>query len=256
VALPPCSHPGAFGITAGVEWFAAEKVDVHGASALNWDAPRNQVAEIARLNALLETHPAFGPGTRLRPVQRGDGPVLAVLRDVEADAGGSGNAVLVLVNLDCAHAHTVHWDDAAFHGAVAWDLLTGEAFALKAGAGLALAPGRACCLTLRSETSRRPTPRRRRRTRCLGAAAEEPHGAAGAATVAAADNGDGARFACACEPGALGAAMTADPDAFCAGAPGRLPSRTVWHWPEDQRRQVMVPEGHVLLVQAAVPFRA
>jgi len=250
------SHQGAFGITAGVEWFASEKVDVHGASALNWDAPRNQAAEIARLNALLETHPAFGPGTRLRPVQRGDGPVLAVLRDAGAEAAPT-STVLVLVNLDCAHAHTVHWDDAAFHGAVAWDLLTGEAFALKAGAGLALAPGRACCLTLRSEDIKAADPsatpgepaalaRRRRNLMALRVRLQ----------LAAADNGDDARFACACEPGALGAAMTADPDAFCAGAPGRLPRRTVWRWPEDQRRQVMVPEGHVLLVQAAVPFRA
>ncbi len=251
------SHQGAFGITAGVEWFATEKVDVHGASALNWDAPNNQVAEIARLNALLETHPAFGPGTRLRLVQRGEGPVLAVLREVESEPKDDESAVLVLVNLDCAHAHTVHWDSAAFHGTIAWDLLTGEAFALQAGAGLALAPGRVCCLTLRAEDIAATHPaaadvepaavsRRRRNLMALRVRLQ----------LMAADNGDGARFACDCDPDELGAAMTADPDAFCARAPGQLPRRTVWRWPEDQRRQVMVPEGHVLLVQAAAPFRA
>lgn len=253
------SHQGAFGITAGVEWFATEKVDVHGASALNWDAPHNQVAEIARLNALLETHPAFGPDTRLRPVQRGDGPFLAVLRDIGTDAATDGSALLVLVNLDCAHPQTAHWDEAAFHGTKAWDLVTGEAFALTPGAGLALAPGRACCLTLCAEDVAavdaaaaavvEPAALSRRR-RNLMALRVKLH-------LAAVDNGDDdERFACTCEPDELGAAMTADPDAFCADAPNQLPRRTVWYWPEDQRRQVMLPEGHVLLARADTPFRA
>ena len=36
------SHQGCFGITNGVEWFADEKIDVHGASGLRWGAAENQ----------------------------------------------------------------------------------------------------------------------------------------------------------------------------------------------------------------------
>ena len=215
------SHQGAFGITAGVEWFATEKVDVHGASALNWDAPHNQVAEIARLNALLETHPAFGPGTRLRPVQRGDGPFLAVLRDIDTDAAANGSALLVLVN-SIARTRRRRTGTRRLSRNEGGDLVTGEAFALTPGAGLALAPGRACCLTLCAEDVAavdaaaaavvEPAALSRRR-RNLMALRVKLH-------LAAVDNGDDdERFACTCEPDELGAAMTADPDAFCADAP-------------------------------------
>ncbi|MDR2849409.1 MAG: glycogen debranching enzyme N-terminal domain-containing protein [Verrucomicrobiota bacterium] len=252
------SHQGAFGITNGVEWFAAEKVDVHGAAGLNWDAPENQVADIARLNALLEQHPAFGPGTRLAPATAGEGPVLAVARAF----GAEGRSLLVLVNFDCEHAQTVRWDAAAFGAGAAWDLLTGEAFAFAPGGGLALAPGRVCCLTADAEdfdavvrppeSVRHDGPadvaRRRRNLMALRV------------RLALAPEDAGARFAFEGDPDRLGAAMTADPDGFCQNPEGGersgLPRRAAWNWPEDARRRVMVPEGHVLLVRAEHPFRA
>jgi predicted glycogen debranching enzyme len=257
------SHQGAFGITNGVEWFAAEKVDVHGASGLNWDAPHNQVAAIARLNALLESHPAFGPGARLALATVGDGPVLAALREVNGareegrvEDGDGARRLLVLVNFDCEHAQTVHWNGRTFHAPVAWDLLSGEAFALKRGGGLKLAPGRVCCLTAEAGDLAR--------TDDAAAAGGEP-----AAVACRRRNLMALRVRLALQPGqlavdeepdALGAAMAADPDAFCrlpaAGGAGSPPRRSVWNWPEDVRRQVMVPEGQVLLVRAASPFRA
>jgi hypothetical protein len=37
------SHNGAFGFANGVEWFAAEKINVHDAPSLNWGAESNQI---------------------------------------------------------------------------------------------------------------------------------------------------------------------------------------------------------------------
>ena len=69
------SQSGAFGITNGVEWLATEKINVHGATDLRWNAPDNQVEAIARLNRLLARHPAFGFGATVELVQRGGGNV-------------------------------------------------------------------------------------------------------------------------------------------------------------------------------------
>ncbi|MBR0504358.1 MAG: glycogen debranching protein, partial [Kiritimatiellae bacterium] len=60
------SHQGAWGIANGVEWYATEKIDVHDGGDLNWGASDNMVDLIARLNRILATHPAFGPGVRER----------------------------------------------------------------------------------------------------------------------------------------------------------------------------------------------
>lgn len=238
------SHQGAFGITNGVEWFAAEKIDVHSATGLNWDAPRNQLEAIARLNALLANHPLFGPDTRLALVTADDGPVLAVLR-TSAIADGS---LLVLINFDCGREQTVRWNEQAFTARTVWDLLTGEQFALQPGTGLRLAPGRVCCLTADSNdlalvdkgaTDEPATVAQRRRNLM---ALRVRLALLPVDTIVDVD------------PDALGAEMAADPDAFCQ-VPDSLPRRSVWNWPEDLHRQVMVPEGHVLLIRAEFPFR-
>ena len=265
------SHQGAFGIANGVEWFATEKIEVHGASSLNWDASHNQVSEIARLNALLAWHPVFGPDTRLRLIHHGEGAVIAVLREAPG-----GKSLLVLVNFDCTRGQTVRWDAKAFGGAVAWDLLSGEAFALIPGGELHLRPGRVCCLTRDSGDlaqieqppfagGREPAAlaRRRRNLMALRVRLE----------LASCDTDT--RLAFEGDPDALGAAMTADPAAFCAAMNVSCPSqriddarsgkspppssfapRTLWTWPTDTRREVMVPEGHVLLLRAEYPFDA
>ena len=251
------SHQGGFGIANGVEWFATEKIEVHGASGLNWDAEHNQVSEIARLNALLASHPAFGPGTHLRLVQHGEGAVIAVRREAP-----NGTALLVLVNFDCAHSQTVHWDTEAFDAPVAWDLLSGEAFALSPRGQLRLRPGRVCCLTSDSEDIER-TDQTRFAVTPLEAEREPATLALRRRNLMSlrvrlelASGSPAARLPFEGDPDALGAAMVADPDAFCASEDGGLPAHTVWTWPTDTRRQVMVPEGHLLLVRAEHPFDA
>ena len=246
------SHQGAFGFANGVEWFAAEKIDVHGASGLNWGAERNQVDETARLNTLLATHPAFGPGTRLRLVQHGEGNVLAALRETP-----DGASLLVLVNFECTRGQTVRWDANAFGAPVAWDLLSGEAFSFAPAGELHLRPGRVVCLTRDAGDLERleraaAAPHREpealaRRRRNLMALRVRLELAAGERAARLPFDGD---------PDALGARMTADPHAFCATEPKGPPRRTVWTWPADTRRRVMIPEGHVLLVLADHPFDA
>jgi len=75
-----CSHQGGFGFANGVEWYATEKISVHGATSLNWGAETNQVNHLRRLNALLKTHPAFHDRTELKMVQQGDENCIVMLR--------------------------------------------------------------------------------------------------------------------------------------------------------------------------------
>lgn len=115
------SQQGTFGITAGVEWFCKEKIDVHGAPSLAWGARENQVALISRLNAILASHPAFALGARIELITRGGGNVFAALRTSLA-----GDKVLVAFNLDTANPATVEWESKYFSEGEAWDLITGR----------------------------------------------------------------------------------------------------------------------------------
>ncbi len=129
------SWQGAWGIANGVEWYCTEKIDVHGKNALNWGAEENMVALISRLNRLLASHPAFRGASHLRVITRGDGNTLAVLR---------GESVLVLANLDTAHATRIDWDRAAFAADEGFDLLTDRTVGLTQP--VELAPGEVLCL--------------------------------------------------------------------------------------------------------------
>ena len=221
------SHQGAWGIANGVEWFADEKIDVHGASALNWGAQENMVALIARLNTLLAEHPAFGPDAHLEVVTRGDGNTLAVVRMGTAakmaaipvktavsnwesrHLGGdaSMSPVIVLVNLDCEVPSTIKWNRAKFSAAHVTNLLTGKQFTIDPAAGVELAPGEVMCL----EGERR---------KAKGERSLE----------------DG--------PGDRPSPFTLHPSPV-----------TTWSWPDDTRRETCVPAGCALRVAAPYPFR-
>lgn len=205
------SHQGAFGIANGVEWFATEKIDVHGASSLHWDAVPNIVGLLARLNTLLAVHPAFGPNTRLRMIQTCRGECLAVLRETPERRN-----LLVLVNLDPVHPVSVSWDAAAFpcpQGA--FDLMGADEKPLPANlSSLALAPGQACCLSPFADDAKM---------------LESPPR----------------------EPAVLAERRAALLQARCEAAA----AVTVFRWPADTRRQVMVPHGNRLLLLADQPFQ-
>ncbi|MBQ9431830.1 MAG: glycogen debranching enzyme N-terminal domain-containing protein [Kiritimatiellae bacterium] len=241
------SHCGAFGIANGVEWLATEKIDVHGASALNWGSSVNLVEPISRLNRLLSCHPAFGPGARMRMIQTGGDNVLAVARQT-----GQSNPLLVLVNLECGSRQRVHWHTQSFPANAAIDLLTGETVDSAANGFCDLEPGQCRCLSVDQEAdaiaAKIQSPDapdisaiERRRTNLM---------AMQVCQWLATD------FLCKSPPDTLGADMTADPVGFCARANGGFPNCVVWNWPTDTRRQVPVPNGSLLLILSDHRFRA
>lgn len=213
------SHQGAFGMANGVEWLATEKIDVHGASALNWGAEPNLVELLARVNTLLATHPAFGAATRLRLVQTNAGEAVALLRETTPRE----DALLVLANLDAHHAHKVSWNADDFPAPDgAFDLLgILPSRPLPAGmASLRLEPGQVVCLSAKPAVlpaweSGEPPALVERRTRLMLLRAGR------------------------------------DPD-----KPVPLATSVVFSdWPRDTRRTVPVPHGCQLLVTAPYPFR-
>ena len=247
------SHQGAFGIANGVEWFATERIAVHGASALKGSAGQQQVDEILRLTTLLSIHPAFGTTSRLRLIPKGEGAFLAVLREIAPSLGAS---LLVLVNLDCHHDVTAHWDKNAFRIGEVWDLLTGERHSLQAPT-LTLRPGQAVCLTpdagdleylniaVTDPVVSEPPAIARRRRNLMAMKVSLALEQSSVDALARARN-----------PDEEGAAMTANPVQFCIRTKQGMPRCATWNWPEDTRRQVMVPQGQLLLVRAPNAFAA
>lgn len=243
------SHAGAFGMANGVEWFATEKIDVHGASGLNWGSPDNLIAEISHLNTLLSEHPCFGPNTHLRMIQKGEGPVLAVIRQ------HTDNDLLILINLDCTNPQTVHWNATLFPVKQAIDLLTGERYS-KLDQGLTrLNPGEVCCLSPRLNGfqeardmhlvgGRDPLPLAIRKRNLMALRVRK---------AILKQNGDSFYG----DVNELGALLTKDPLAFCATLnPDSFPPCVTWHWPEDLRREVPIPNHFLVLILADNPFRA
>ena len=102
------SWQGAWGIANGVEWYATEKIDVHGKNDLNWGAQENMVNLIANLNHILREDPTFEGASHLRVVTKGEGNTLAVVREK------GGYKSLVLANLDCNNQVLIDWDQGAF----------------------------------------------------------------------------------------------------------------------------------------------
>ena len=115
---------GGFGFSAGVEWFATEKIDVHEAPSLNWGAQENQVDHIRRLNFILSHHSTFSQGTQLAFVHQsqstGNGLALARIHDA------SRRRLLIVANLDCEKSQTVSWNTADWDmaGTKAMDLVS------------------------------------------------------------------------------------------------------------------------------------
>lgn len=102
------SASGAYGFTCGVEWLAAERVNVHSSRGLAWGNPDNLVTELARLNRLLAEHPCFFDNARLTRLSAAESPVYALLRE----SAEGRDAVLVLVNTDVQASHACELDDA------------------------------------------------------------------------------------------------------------------------------------------------
>ena len=193
------SHQGAWGIANGVEWFATEKIDVHGKNDLNWGAAGNMVELIASLNRLLNGHPAFSGSSHQEMIQCGGGNFLAVLRT------SAGRRLLVLANLDCGHPVQAHWEGGKFPEGKCRDLLNGNDFELHQG--LTLGPGGFLCLECESKS----------------------------------ESGNDTASPC-----PLPTPNSQLPTPNCIS----------WHWPEDARREVCVPDGMGVRIESPHPYRA
>ncbi|MDD5678218.1 MAG: amylo-alpha-1,6-glucosidase [Kiritimatiellae bacterium] len=278
-----CSSNGAFAFANGVEWYATEKIDVHGRASLAWESGENQVGRIARLNCILYTHPAFFAGARLSLIHQGNGNSIALLRHSPA----TGKRLLVLVNLDDSAIQPVAWnpDDAGLpvmpasapelHAGLAKseliDLLTGRTIPITphlAGIGtsssgnlmhLDLAPAEVLCLTpdrrdfdlivlaeSRSLTDRNWPPDAVQRQSLHAKALEIVKSCRGPGDFSTLD------------PDRLATELAENPSAFCRhqDAPGAAPRVVTWEWPRDLKREVMIPPHHFLYLRATAPFRA
>jgi starch synthase (maltosyl-transferring) len=244
------SHQGAFGFANGVEWLAAEKINVHEASSLSWGAEPNQVAQIRRLSALLRTHPVFSHGTEDCLIQQGAGNQVVLLRRHRP----SGARLLIVVNLDDTRKVTAAWDApaAGLGGPDLVDLLTGQPVTVTVANGrqsLLLEPGQVLCLSdtdvdlgaIRDAPSRFFEMPERVRHQMLCAKALDVY-----------THYFGVRHLDAFDPDAAAEGLHSDPEAFCRAVnPHSQESRVVtWQYPRDVRREVMVPPGHFLLVRA------
>jgi starch synthase (maltosyl-transferring) len=249
------SDAGAFGITNGVEWFATTKVDVHGAPPMNWGSPDNQVAFLARLNAILEQHPAFRCGVPQRLIQTGGGNAIALLRSPD-----DGGALLVAVNLDCESAQTVTWAQSDFDlpEGQYHELLTDEDRKLWADSGhwvCQLAPAEVVCLAPREANQERWTSN-------VAGPSVQP-----VAVIAQRRRATALSLYChwtessvleGMDAASLAEQLIANPVEFCE-AITRAPlaqSVTTWRWPEDQHRTVMLPCHHALRLVSPKPFHA
>lgn len=246
--LSPC---GAFGFANGLEWFAVEKINVHESCGLNWGSGDNQVDAIARLIAILKTHPAFGPAADLTLAGRGEGNFVALSRRDRV----SGRTVLVLANPDCSRGATARWngEEIPFAAGRAVDLISSqEMFPCRIDdrtPTLDLPPGRVCCLTEPDDPWLNlplpdpgdippPVIRRRLHAKVLQAVAASGRGFCP-------------------DPDEALDALRSDPALFCRRLNGNGGSSRVvrWNFPSDLRRHVMIPPGHFTLVRADYPFR-
>ncbi len=244
------SQNGAFGITAGVEWFAKEKIDVHEARPLNWGNEINQVRAVAVLTSLLDTHPAFHANAEVRLVHQGNNETLALYR---TDPEGRC-PVVALINLDDNNSRPVAWPaDLLGHESLLTDLLSGNQVDCQIENNhmiYNMEPGQALCLE-RSDTAtpvntdESPAHRRKILNRQeLQAAALDLYGYFSSLPLDEAVDIE-----------ALVDKFADDPAQFCRDlSANAFVPLTRWQYPNDLGRRVMIPDQHMMLFQARHDF--
>jgi len=250
------SQQGGFGFANGVEWFATEKINVHDAPSLNWGSESNQVDDVRRLNHLLTGHCAFHDETELSMVQEEGGNHIVLLRHHRP----SGKKLLIIVNLDDKNSTRASWNPAStgIEGQMFSDLLTGSRIEISRSGSyftIRLEPAQVLCL------SPEPTdlamfedlpalefdlPERLERQRLRSKVLEIFTLFKGYR-----DLGD-------FDPDHAIENLKRDPKGFCTAFNDSddAPQVVTWSWPRDGRREVMLPPGHFLLIQADNSFRA
>ncbi len=261
------SVSGGYGFTCGVEWLAAEKVDVHLCSGMSWNSAQNIVGELATLNRLLAGHPCFFDGARLTRLSGDAAPVYVLRR--EAAEGGALVLVLVNTNVTESGEAIVKIDGCPILERPLFDLL-----------GQPLPP-----MESRSERMVRFT-LRPGACHCLADAPMPDPAVGDAYRMARAQAARALQAICRYLPAEnigtfswrslAGFLVKAGPEKFLASlsvleasavsenfgsaleaalARDVYPRVVVWEWP-DQRRVTLVPPDHWLLIRDSGPFQA
>lgn len=260
------SVSGGFGFTCGVEWLAAEKINVHSRAGLSWGETNNLIAELSSLNSLLREHPCFFDDATLTRLSRPDSSIFVLRR---ASAEGLDH-VLILANLDIEHTQTcaIKKETLRELGELRRELLGQPIPRTRAAADdqieFILPPGSCCCLSAHSKP--------------VGLSGEKYRRARSAAAwgFAALSRVWPTQEIGACDWRALAELVEKDPSDFLAAVPYfnprfhnqdikaafdeaismRLyPSVVTWRR-SDRTRVTLVPPSHWLLILDDAPFRA
>ncbi len=249
------SFQGAFGFANGAEWFATQKINVHASPSLSWGSDQNQVDHISRLSQILKTHPAFWHQSHVRIIDQESKQTLVFLRQHVP----SGKKLLIIVNLDDSRPHRAVWPKVDNFGPIeSWlDLLTGEKVAIHIKGQrmrVDLLPGQVFCVSDEPDgyadhaaQAKNPfeVPDRIIRQR-LRLKALEIH-------QVYHDFGDVDDW----DLDAAAMQLGSDPVAFCRQAnPHSDESRLIrWAWPQDSRREVMLPPNNFIFFKSPHPFK-
>ncbi|MGN0867617.1 MAG: amylo-alpha-1,6-glucosidase [Oligosphaeraceae bacterium] len=238
---------GCFGIANGVEWYATEKIDVHGARSLNWGAQENMVPLLTSLNALLKSHPAFRCDARLRVPYGAGGSAVGLLREPRGDGE---HTLLVVVNPRTDEGAEYHWHFQEFDpGSRPVDLLTGKPLPATLQECLyhvRLKPGQVLCLCRPGRQNLAKTPygpveRQQLRATALRLRVSL-QGMQDLGNVQAEDDAY---------------ALFQDPREFLAKLAGEKKYLPLVEWSPEQdgHRQVLLPVDHYVLISHGNPFQ-
>ncbi|MBR2345223.1 MAG: glycogen debranching enzyme N-terminal domain-containing protein [Lentisphaeria bacterium] len=227
---------GAFGFANGAEYFATEKIDVHGCGGLNYHAGENLCGLISKLNRLFASHPAFGAGVQIKLIQHGGFNVIAARR-----FGTNIPELLLLFNLDCQKPAAVSFEATRYSRGT--DLLSGRKIALISVSeqlqNVPLAPGEALCISFDDFVIPDAMPDYPAAVLHNRAQAMAQQAALHCADISAAVNADGQK-------------MLISPEKFVSEICGNNapPPVTTWQFPMDLRREVMLPPGDLLCIRS------
>jgi len=251
-----CSQQGGFGFAGGVEWYATEKINVHESPSLNWGATSNQVQHIRRLNTLLRVHPAFHDKTELKLIQQGGENHIVLMRHHLP----SGKRLLIVANLDDENEIPGSWNpqQAGMDSTAFVDLLSEKEVVVTESGGrhtYLLGPGQVLCLTAdkddvdlvrNADRSGFMIPERIEEKRLRARALDVLRFYGGVRDLGNFDPDQAAKH------------LAEDPVEYCRSLNpfSQEPRVITWQWPNDTRREVMVPPEHFLLVRSDTPFRA
>jgi predicted glycogen debranching enzyme len=259
------SPSGGFGFTCGAEWLATEKIRVHGNTGLNWDATRNIVPELARLNRIISDHPCFFDGAKLTRLSAPESQVYALLRE----SAEGGDSLLILVNTGIEKENSLALSKLTTKNLKFKTDLLSQPLPNISGAAdekitFTLPPGAVYCLA----PTEKPVGLSGDSYRC--ARAQAAWALQALSRIISAETVDGLEWrwlaqqvgrspkhllAAASEFAALNA-KTPLTDLLSEAEAGTIFPRVVEWTLLDVRRITLVPPGHWLLIEDSAPFRA